>query len=130
MEILMSAAPRSCALLLVVLLTLAGCGSSSSGGASDSGSTSKDASSTTIDITFKNDTVTPQGKSVSVKAGTPFTLKITADKPGELHVHSSPESEVAYKVGTTTKELTIDKPGVVDVESHDLGKLVVQLQVR
>ena len=36
---------------------------------------------------------TPQGAKVEVKAGDPLKLHITADKPGEIHVHSSPEQE-------------------------------------
>ena len=155
----MSPALRSSALFLAAMLTLGACGtpaddspgqttndsgskgssdsdqsatespspSSSSSSSSGAGSTS---TGTTISITFSGGSVTPQGKQVKVKAGTPFTLRIKADEPGELHVHSSPESEVAYTAGTTTKKLTIDRPGVVDVESHDLDKLVVQLEVR
>ena len=45
-------------------------------------------------------------------------------------MHSSPEQELEYDAGTTTLELTIDQPGVVDVESHDLEKTIVQLEVR
>ena len=45
-------------------------------------------------------------------------------------MHSSPEQEIEYDAGTTDKTLTIDQPGVVDVESHTLDKLIVQLEVR
>ena len=44
-------------------------------------------------------------------------------------MHSKPEQELEYGEGTTTLPLTIDKPGVVDVESHDLEKVIVQLEV-
>ena len=67
---------------------------------------------------------------MKVEAGKPLKLHITADKPGEIHVHSSPEQEIEYDAGTTDKTLTIDQPGVVDVESHSLDKLIVQLEVR
>lgn len=85
---------------------------------------------TTIDITFKGDQVDPAGVEKRVQAGEPITLHIVADAPGELHVHTSPEQEIAYPVGTTDKTLTIDRPGVVEVESHNLDRLVVQLEVR
>ena len=100
--------------------------------AGDSSSAAKKDSSgtTTIDITFKGDSVTPQGEQVKVKAGDPLKLHITADKAGEIHVHSSPEQHIEYAAGTTDKTLTIDQPGVVDVESHTLDKLIVQLEVR
>jgi hypothetical protein len=83
-----------------------------------------------IAITFDGDSVSPSGKRVEVAAGEPVELVVTADAPGEIHVHSSPEQELQYKAGTTTLELTIDQPGVVDVESHDLEKTIVQLEVR
>ena len=84
-----------------------------------------------VDVTFKGDTVDPQARSSGrSKAGEPLTLHITADQPGEIHVHSSPEQEIEYAAGTTDKTLTIDQPGVVDVESHDLDQLIVQLEVR
>ena len=92
--------------------------------------TKKNPSGTTIDITFKGDTVDPNGVQKKVKAGKPTTLHIVADKPGELHVHSSPEQQVAYDAGTSDKKLTIDRPGIVEVESHNLDKLVVVLEVR
>ena len=91
----------------------------------------KDSSGTsTVDITFKGDTVTPSGAKVEVKAGDPLKLHITADKAGEIHVHSSPEQHIEYGAGTTDKTLTIDQPGVIDVESHALDKLIFQLTVR
>jgi hypothetical protein len=125
---------RLCSLLAVVVLVLGACGSGSSGSSGSTGNTSswKPATSgtTTMDITFKGNTVTPQGASVKVKAGTPLKLHIVADKPGELHLHSSPEQQIAYKAGTTDATLTLDKPGIVEMESHPLDKLVAQLEVR
>jgi hypothetical protein len=88
------------------------------------------AGGTTIDITFKGDQVDPSGVERKVSAGKPFTLHIVADKAGEIHVHSSPEQEIEYAAGTTDRMLTIDQPGVVEVESHTLDKLIVQLEVR
>jgi len=117
----------------VMALAMPGCGSddSGSGSGSDSSVVKKDSSGTsTVDITFKGDSVTPSGAKVEVKAGDPLKLHITADKAGEIHVHSSPEQHIEYAAGTTDKTLTIDQPGVVDVESHSLDKLILQLTVR
>ena len=72
----------------------------------------------------------PNGVEKKVKAGKPITLHIVADKPGELHVHSSPEQEIEYAAGTSDKKLKIDRPGIVEVESHTLDKLIVVLEVR
>ena len=63
--------------------------------------------------------------------GQPIELKVTADKAGEIHVHSDPEQELAYDKGTSTVEIKpIDQPGIVEVESHVLEKTIVQLEVR
>ena len=131
----MSRSARLGAVLVSAAMALAvtGCGSDDSGGNGGSGSSGgkKDSSGTsTVDITFKGDSVTPQGAKVKVKAGDPLKLHITADKAGEIHVHSSPEQHIEYGAGTTEKTLTIDQPGVIDVESHSLDKLILQLQVR
>ena len=85
---------------------------------------------TTINVTFKGDTVDPNGVQKKVKAGKPITLHIVADRPGEMHIHSSPEQEIEYAAGTSDKKLTIDRPGIVEVESHTLDKLIVVLEVR
>ena len=84
----------------------------------------------TVEVRFEGDSVTPQGERVQVTAGEPLVLRITADEPGEIHVHSSPEQEIEYDAGTSEKSLTIDKPGVVEVESHTLEVLMMQLEVR
>ena len=96
--------------------------------ASDGGSSAP--SGVVVDITFDGDTVTPNGERIDAKVGEPITLNIDADAPGELHVHSTPEQEVAYDAGTSTHEVTFDQPGIVDIESHELGNIVVQVEVR
>ena len=84
----------------------------------------------TIDITFDGDTVDPSGERVKVAVGQPVELVVTADAPGEIHVHTKPDDqEFEYEEGNATFTLTVDKPGLVDVESHTLEKVIVQLEV-
>lgn len=110
--------------MLTVLLGVTACGGNDSG---QPGNTAP----TTIDITFKGDTVTPNGDRIQVSAGQPIELVVTADKAGEIHVHSSPEQELPYDQGTSTLTLTaIKTPGVIEVESHTLDKTILQLEVR
>jgi len=120
---------RRCAAVLAVLFCtvalLASCGDDEPSEGSDGTTTETQ----TIEITFSGDTVEPNGERVEVKAGEEITLQVKADEPGELHVHSSPEQELPYAAGTNTLKLTIDEPGVVEVESHELEKVVVQLEV-
>ena len=66
---------------------------------------------------------------MKAKVGSPITLKIDADQAGEIHVHSTPEQEIEFAKGTSTKKLTIKQPGIVDVEDHALEQVIVQLQV-
>ena len=56
-------------------------------------------------------------------------LHVTADSDGEIHVHSEPEREIAYAPGTTDEVLTLEQPGIVDVEAHELDQLIVKLEV-
>jgi hypothetical protein len=113
------------ALALVLGFSLAGCGDD---GGDDGGD---DSGPKTIDVTFKGDTVTPNGDRVEVEHGDDVTLDVTADKAGEIHVHSDPEQELEYDAGTTTLTIkNLDRPGVVEVESHSLDKVIVQLEVK
>lgn len=86
---------------------------------------------TSIEITISGDEVTPNGERVRVPVNEPIEFLITSDAAGTLHVHSDPEQELEYAAGTTVLELDpIDKPGIVEVESHDLHATIVQLEVR
>jgi hypothetical protein len=122
--------PTALAVLLPVAL-LSGCGSSTD--AQPSSSTASASSSATsgpfIDVTVHGNKITPNGDRIDAKVGQPVTLRVTSDRAGELHVHSTPEQELAYKAGTTTLKVTVDKPGIVDVEDHVADVVVVQLQV-
>ena len=58
-------------------------------------------------------------------------IDVTADEPGEIHVHSSPEQEFEYDKGSSTIAVKpITTPGIVTVESHTLDKVLFQLQVK
>jgi hypothetical protein len=84
-----------------------------------------------IEVTFEGDSVTPNGERVEVATGQDVELEITADRAGEIHVHSDPEQELEYDAGESTVTIQgIDTPSTVDVESHSLDKVIVQLEVR
>ncbi len=116
------------ATLVVTALSLTACSDSGSDGSNSTGGTGS-SGGTTIDITIKDGKVTPNGDRVKSKVGEPVTLKIDADTSGEIHVHSTPEQEIKFDQGTSTKKLTIDQPGIVDIEDHELDQVIVQLQV-
>ena len=87
-------------------------------------------SPTVVTIAIKGDRITPGGDRIEVDRGEPVTLEITSDRAGELHVHSKPEQYVEFEAGSSTHKLLIDAPGVVDVEDHETGHVIVQLEVQ
>ncbi|NHC25062.1 hypothetical protein G6553_17995 [Nocardioides sp. IC4_145] len=84
----------------------------------------------TVEVTFEGGTVTPNGERVEVAVDEEVELVVQADEGGEIHVHSTPEQTLQYGAGTTTLPITLDQPGVVEVESHDLDQVIVQLEAR
>jgi hypothetical protein len=84
---------------------------------------------TVVVISVDGDTITPAGDRLEVDRDEVVTLEITSDRAGELHVHSKPEQYVEFEAGSSTHELVISAPGVVDIEEHESGQIVVQLEV-
>lgn len=82
-----------------------------------------------IEIEFEGDQA-PEVERIQIAVGETVELVVTSDQPGELHVHSDPEQTLPYDAGTTRLSLTIDRPGVVEVERHEPEALVLQLEVR
>jgi ABC-type oligopeptide transport system substrate-binding subunit len=116
------------AALLLCGLALTACGGDSSSSSTSSGGAQE---TKTIAITIKGDTVDPSGEEFDVAVGQPVEFDVTADKPGEIHVHSSPEQEFEYDAGSSTITLKpIQAPGVVTVESHTLEKTILKLKVQ
>jgi ABC-type glycerol-3-phosphate transport system substrate-binding protein len=113
--------------VLLSALALTACGGSGSG--ATAGSTLPVEK---IAITFHGSDVTPNGTDIDVKVGQPLEFDVTADKPGEIHVHSSPEEqEFEYKAGTSTFQVKpVPAPSQVVVESHTLDKTLFTLVAR
>jgi hypothetical protein len=122
----MRRAMATLATLLCALPLTTGCGSDGNGSISGDSPEPK-----VIEVTIEGETVTPNGERVDVAVGQDIELEVTSDAEGEIHVHSSPEQELEYHEGDTTVTIEgIDQPGTVDVESHSLEKVIVQLEVR
>lgn len=111
-------------LLVAGSVALAGCSDEG-----DSSNSPAEGASRTIKVTLTDDQVSPKGERVKIDAGKPVKIEITADHEGALHVHSTPEQSLDFVDGTVTRELVIDRPGVVEVESHDPDLVILQLQV-
>ncbi|TQL67209.1 hypothetical protein FB381_1082 [Nocardioides albertanoniae] len=83
-----------------------------------------------VEVSISGKSVTPKGTRIQAKVGEPVTFVVTSDRAGGLHVHSSPEQTPEFSEGTTTIQVTIDKPGVVEVEEHESDALIVQIEAR
>ena len=122
---------RLAPLALVLSLGLTACGGSDDADPpAGTQSSSNDGDSVAVTVTREGDSFTPNGERVELAVGQTLVLTVTADEAGEMHVHSTPEQEVAYEAGTSEHEITIDRPGVVEVESHEPDTVVLQLEVR
>lgn len=129
---------KKIATLLAALLVLSGCGGEDTGTVSSSPNPSAEKTSdaadekgVAVDIRIKGGKVTPQGDRIDVKVGQEVTLRITSDAAEEIHVHSDPEHTFQVKAGDSIEEsFTIDTPGQVAVEAHELEATIVQLVVR
>ena len=85
-----------------------------------------------IEVEIEHGRVTPSGERVDVKIGEPIRFVVDSDAADELHVHSTPTRTFRVKPGDDDKqfELTLNQPGVVEVELHELGDVVVSLAAR
>ena len=98
------------------------------GGCSEEPSEAQESGPTSVTITFEGGEAPPPER-VEVAVGEEVEIVVKSDTEGELHVHTDPEQELEYGAGTTTLKLTVDEPGVVEVESHELEATVLQLEV-
>lgn len=85
----------------------------------------------TVDVTIANGRVTPTNDQVDARVGEPIVIRVNSDAADELHVHSNPEHSfpVEAKAGQQF-QFTVDVPGKVDVELHDLNKTVATIAVQ
>ncbi len=113
---------RLVALPLLAVLALAGCSDDSG---DDNGSDDK---VTSINVTVEGGNVDPNGAQISVPVDEPIALVISADKPGELHVHTDEGIEIEFDKGQTITSITLDRPGVFEVELHEPEKIVMELE--
>jgi hypothetical protein len=132
--------------LAVVALITAGCGGST--GSNGGGNTSSAGPSSTaapqftdqqkpparlvIDVTIKGGEVTPTNAQVKSGVGEPIIVKVNSDAADQLHVHSNPEHmfNIEPKKEDQSFQFTVTVPGQVDVELHQLNKVVATITVQ
>ena len=134
------------ALLAVAVLTAAGCGSNPANEDSESTTALRSAPNPpaataqpdtaaedglVIDMTIADGTVTPTNAVFDATVQEPIVLRVNSDAVDQLHVHAVPESTFDVRPQPEqTFEVTVEVPGRVEVELHDLGRTVAIIQVR
>lgn len=84
-----------------------------------------------VDITIAEGTVTPVNETLEAAAGEPIVLRVDSDATDELHVHAVPEHTFAVQPGTDQEfTFAVEVPGRVEVELHDLGRVIATIHVR
>ena len=123
-------------------LLLTGCGTETDAGVkseptasptatpTDSVSASPAAQQETIQISVKGDQLSPNARQVKVKVGDSVDLRITSDRAGELHLHTTPDRHIEFGAGQTEATITLARPGRIELEEHESGKLLVQFVVQ
>ncbi len=103
----------------------------SSQGPATASAAAEDTASTVINVGIAGGVVTPTNGQAQAVAGRPIVLMIDSDVADQLHVHSVPEYTFDIQAGSGQKfEFTVDVPGRVDVELHDLDRTVLTIEVR
>jgi hypothetical protein len=139
------AAAKDLLLIVVVGAAVAACGSASepstatttqaaasetASGTSPSTSATTASDETVLDITIVGDQVTPTNAQAQAAAGEPIVLEVSSDVVDVLHVHSVPEQKFDVAARPDQRfEFTVEVPGRVDVELHDLHRTVVTFEV-
>ncbi len=86
-----------------------------------------------VDISIAGGRVTPSGEKVQVAVGQEVQLNVTSDVDDEIHAHTDSADGYALEVKAgvpATGTFRVSSPGSFEVESHDLEKIIVILNVR
>ena len=84
-----------------------------------------------IDVTIKGGEVTPTNQPLKGKVGEPIVVRVNSDAADELHVHSNPEHSFKIEPRNGQQfQFTVDVPGTVDIELHQLNRTIASVQVQ
>jgi hypothetical protein len=84
-----------------------------------------------IDVIVEGDNVTPTNAELRAKTKQPIIIRINSDTADQLHVHSNPEHNFTVEPRSGQSfQFTVDVPGQVEVELHELSRTVATIHVR
>lgn len=84
-----------------------------------------------IDVTIEGGEVTPTNERLQARVNEPIIIRLNSDAADELHVHSTPEHTfpIEPRAGQMF-QFTVDMPGTVDVELHELNRTIASITVQ
>ena len=85
---------------------------------------------TEVVVAVEDGKVSPPTRRVEVGVGTDVRLVITSDTADEVHVHGYDLEQDLPAGKRVTLEFTADQAGLFEVEAHESGLQLVQLEVR
>jgi sporulation-control protein spo0M len=129
--------------LTTAALITAGCGGSEGPGETQAGPSETTVNATdmsdeqappdrlVIDITIEGGKIAPTNEQLQARANQPIIIRVNSDAADELHVHSNPEHtfKIEAKQGQSF-QFTVNVPGKVDVELHQLRKTIATIAVQ
>lgn len=84
-----------------------------------------------IDVTIKSGEVNPTNQRLQGKVGEPIVVRVNSDAADELHVHSNLEHTFKIEPRNGQQfQFTVDVPGTVDIELHQLNRTIASVQVQ
>jgi len=84
-----------------------------------------------IDVDIKGGQVTPTNAQLQATVKEQIVIRVNSDVADELHVHSNPEHTFKIEAKPMQSfQFTVDVPGKVDVELHQLNKTVATIAVQ
>jgi sporulation-control protein spo0M len=84
-----------------------------------------------IEVTIKGGTVTPTNEQLQAAVSEQIIIRVNSDVADELHVHSNPEHTFKVEAKPAqTFQFTVEVPGQVAVELHQLKKTIATIAVQ
>lgn len=83
-----------------------------------------------VEIEIEDGEISPLGETVEAKPGQQIRLEVDSDTHDELHLHSDPEQSFEVTEGDDQVfTFSLPDPAVYEMESHELGVVVVKFQI-
>jgi len=84
----------------------------------------------TVEVRIENGDVQPPPNRVKVVLGQRVRIVVESDVADEIHVHGYELEAEVTPTEPAVVEFVVDEPGLFEVETHESGTLLFQLQVQ